>query len=295
MEGTRDYIEEDVGNIVALEHVNVRVADQAKATLFYVVGLGLTRDPYLTVGLENMWINLGEQQLHLPTGQAQVIPGRIGIVLPDLERLQERLKAVGDRLKDTRFSWSREKEYVAVTCPWGNRFQCHPPDPCYGDLVLGMPYVEFWVRPGAAPGIARFYEEVMHAPTTLSHEGGGAAARVAIGRGQWLLFREVEEKIPVYDGHHIAVYVANFSAPYGSLKRRDLITEDVRNHQFRFKDLVDPKTDQRLFELEHEVRSLRHPLYHRHLINREPSQSQRNYLRGRDALIPFGTESGSRR
>lgn len=295
MEITRDYIEEDVGNIVALEHVNVRVADQAKATLFYVVGLGLTRDPYLTVGLENMWINLGEQQLHLPTGEAQVIPGRIGIVLPDLERLQERLKAIGDRLKDTHFSWSREKECVAVTCPWGNRFQCHAPDPRYGDLILGMPYVEFSVRPGAASGIARFYEEVMHAPATLSNGSGKAAARVAIGRDQWLLFREVEEKIPVYDGHHIAVYVANFSGPYGFLKRRDLVTEDVRNHQFRFKDLVDPKSDRRLFELEHEVRSLRHPLYDRHLINREPSQSQRNYRRGRDALIPFGAESESRR
>jgi len=34
-----------VGNIVALEHVNVTVPDQGKAALFYVNGLGLTRDP----------------------------------------------------------------------------------------------------------------------------------------------------------------------------------------------------------------------------------------------------------
>ena len=56
------HIEEDVGNIISLEHINVQVPDQALATLFYVVGLGLTRDPYLTVGLNNMWINVGEQQ-----------------------------------------------------------------------------------------------------------------------------------------------------------------------------------------------------------------------------------------
>ncbi|MBI2358986.1 MAG: hypothetical protein HYV04_08785 [Deltaproteobacteria bacterium] len=287
MEVTRDYIEEDVGNIVALEHLNVRIPDQAKATLFYVVGLGLTRDPYLTVGLENMWINVGEQQFHLPTGESQVVPGHVGVVFPDLEGLETRLKTIGDRLKDTRFSWSREEEYVAIMCPWGNRFRCYAPGPRFGDMILGMPYVQFCVRPGAASGIARFYAEVMGAPATLSNGNGKAATRVAIGGNQWLLFQEVDEDIPVYDGHHIAVYVANFSGPYTFLRQRGLIMEDVRNHQFRFKDLVDPKTGQKLFELEHEVRSLRHPLYHRSLINREPSQSQRNYRRGRDALIPF--------
>ncbi|MEK7783345.1 MAG: hypothetical protein AAB279_05395, partial [Candidatus Binatota bacterium] len=91
-----------------------------------------------------------------------------------------------------------------------------------------------------------------------------------------------------YDGHHIAVYVANFSAPYGFLKSRNLIMEDVRNHQFRFKDVVDPNNDMRVFEIEHEVRSLRHPMYHRQLVNRNPEQTQRNYRRGRDALIPSG-------
>ena len=61
------YTEEDVGNIVLLEHVNVQIPDQALATLFYVVGLGFTRDPYLNVALNNMWVNVGEQQFHLPT------------------------------------------------------------------------------------------------------------------------------------------------------------------------------------------------------------------------------------
>jgi hypothetical protein len=36
---------EDLGNCVALEHVNTAVPDQQIATLFYVAGLGLTRDP----------------------------------------------------------------------------------------------------------------------------------------------------------------------------------------------------------------------------------------------------------
>jgi hypothetical protein len=36
--------------------------------LFYVTGLGLTRDPYLMVADSNMWINAGRSQFHLPTG-----------------------------------------------------------------------------------------------------------------------------------------------------------------------------------------------------------------------------------
>jgi hypothetical protein len=56
-----------VGNIVHLEHFNVVIDDQRLATLFYVVGLGGTRDPYLFPGLENMWVNFGRNQVHLPS------------------------------------------------------------------------------------------------------------------------------------------------------------------------------------------------------------------------------------
>jgi hypothetical protein len=286
---THDHTGEDVGNIVLLEHVNVQVADQPQAILFYIVGLGLTRDPYLTVGLENMWVNIGEQQLHLPTGRAQHFSGHIALVVPDLERLQQRLGALQERLKGTRFAWSRETDHIAVTCPWGNRFRCYAPEEKFGDMILGMPYVEFLVGPDAAKGIVPFYEEVMRAPALLETEGGFSIARVAIGRNQWLLFRETDQELLPYDGHHIAIYVANFSGPYEFLNRRGLITEDVRNHQFRFKDIVDRESGERLHELEHEVRSLRHPLYHRPFVNRTPDQTQRNYRRGRDGLIPFAS------
>jgi hypothetical protein len=282
-----DPAAEDVGNIVLLEHVNVQVADQSQAILFYIVGLGLTRDPYLTVGLENMWVNIGEQQLHLPTGAAQCFSGHIALVLPELEHLQQRLGSLQERLKETRFAWSRETHHIAVISPWGNRFRCYAPEENFGDTILGMPYVEFLVRPGAAQGIARFYEEVFRAPALLKSEGGFSVARVAIGRNQWLLFRETDREILPYDGHHIAIYVANFSGPYEFLNGRGLITEDVRNHQFRFKDIVDSETGERLHELEHEVRSLRHPLYHRIFVNRNPDQTQRSYRRQRDRLIPF--------
>src|ERR1700739_2365007 len=66
-----DRTAEDLGNIVELGHVNVTVPDQSLATAYYVMALGLTRDPYLMAGLENMWVNVGQGPLHLPTPRLQ--------------------------------------------------------------------------------------------------------------------------------------------------------------------------------------------------------------------------------
>ena len=53
---------ESLGNSVELQHVNLRVPDQTKATAFYISALGLTRDPYLVTGIDNMWANVGVSQ-----------------------------------------------------------------------------------------------------------------------------------------------------------------------------------------------------------------------------------------
>src|SRR6202166_5165154 len=90
MDKNFDRAAEDLGNIVALEHVNVTVPDQQLATLFYVVGLGLTRDPYLMTSVTNMWVNIGRSQFHLPGNQPQVVRGHVGIVVPDREALLNR-------------------------------------------------------------------------------------------------------------------------------------------------------------------------------------------------------------
>ena len=146
--------------------------------------------------------------------------------------------------------------------------------------------MEFLVGPGKAAGIARFYQSVLGAPASLQSDRDGAVAKVSIGRNQALIFRETSEPLRAYDGHHIAIYVANFSGPYGFLKARGLVSEDVRNHQFRFKEIVDPDGGVGLFQIEHEVRSLHHPMFNRRFVNRDPEQSARQYRRGRDALIP---------
>ena len=282
-----DYSNEDIGNIFLLEHVNVQVPDQPLAMMFYIIGMGFTRDPYLNVGLGNMWANVGEQQFHLPTRPPQVIQGHIGVVVPDLDALKSRLASVEEGLAGTKFRWSVETNHIAVTCPWGNRLQCYPAGPEFGDMALGIPYVEFLVGPGRAAGIARFYDQVMGAPSTTESSEQGTLGRVQIGRNQSLVFRETKEPLVPYDGHHIAIYVANFSRAYGYLKDRGLISEDVRNHQYRFKEIIDPDNGSCVFLVEHEVRSLHHPMFHRFFVNRDPAQTQREYRRERDALIPY--------
>jgi hypothetical protein len=281
------YTNEDVGNIVLLEHVNVQIPDQSLATLFYVVGLGFTRDPYLNVGLNNMWVNAGEQQFHLPTRAPQVIDGHVGLVVPDLGALEKRLAAVQEGLANTQFAWRRSGAAIFATSPWGNEYRCYEPGDAFGDMGVGIPYVEFAVRPGTARAIVNFYDRFLGAPGALETDGGVTVGRIALGRHQFLKFKETERSLRPYDGHHIAVYVSNFSRPYEMLKERGLISEDVRNHQFRFKEIVDVESSAPVFALEHEVRSLHHPMFGRYFVNRDSAQTQRGYRRGRDAQIPY--------
>ena len=129
MNSNDDRTHTGTSNIVLLEHVNVTIPDQRVATLFYVSGLGFTRDPYLMVGVENMWINIGRSQMHLPTSRPQRLRGVIGLVVPDLAQLEQRLQRVAPDLEGTRFGFADRGSFVSATCPWGNRFRCHAPAP----------------------------------------------------------------------------------------------------------------------------------------------------------------------
>lgn len=119
--------------------------------------------------------------------------------------------------------------------------------------------------------------------------GGGAepaAGRVAIvgvgtidaanGRAsQCLLFRETDGPIPPYDGHHIAMYVGRNAADFekafkncaqvGVVWKNPRFKDDALDlkgarkwKQFRFKDIVNVKDGTKIFELEHEMRSVEH-------------------------------------
>jgi hypothetical protein len=277
-----DRTTEDVGNIVHLEHVNMIHNDQRLATLFYVVALGGTRDPYIFVGLDNMWVNFGRTQVHLPsrdlTAKPQVQRGVVGFVVPDLEALKKRLKRVEKDLQGTQFSWKEVNGAVETTCPWGNRFCCHAPSPEFGPTELALAYVDYDVPQGTADGIARFYSKVMGAPGTASN----GRARISVGQHQSLYFSEKAGPQAEYDGHHFAMYIADFSRPYKWLLERDLISMEMDAHEWRLQWITDPDSLKPLFQIEHEVRSLKHPLYARPLVNRNHATTNTGYVKGMD-------------
>lgn len=276
---------EDLGNIVELGHVNTEVADQGVATTFYVAGLGLTRDPYLMTATNNMWVNVGKSQFHLPTRAPQVLRGVTGLVVPDLDALRARLEHVGGQLAGTQFAVRDLGTVVEATSPYGNRIRLHAPDPVrFGPIVLGMAYIAFDVNPGTADGIARFYREIVDAPAQVVDDGGVRTARVPVGYRQWFDFRETPAGEAPYDGHHVQVYLANFSGPYQRLLERGLISQESNQHQYRFVDITDLDTGRVLFQIDHEVRSMTHPMYARPLVNRDPRMNNQTFHPGQESL-----------
>ena len=276
---------EDVGNIQNMEHFNLTVPDQEMAALFYVSGLGFTRDPYMDFATFNMWVNAGEQQFHLPKSNAQKFRGTIGIVMPDLEDLKRRLTFVTRFMEGTEYAWEENEGCIDVTCPWGNAIRVHQSN---GDsnMALGISYGDMEVPEGTSDGIVKFYNNVFQTPAVKVEDNTGTYAKVSMGYNQVFKFRETAEAIADYDGHHIAIYVTNFSAPHQALVERELITEESDQHQYRFQSIVDPDSGEQLTEIEHEVRSLHHPMRRRNLVNRNASQTFGNYRHGRDVFVP---------
>ena len=276
-----DRSKEDVGNVQLLEHVNVTVPDQGLASMFYVTGLGFTRDPYIDFGTFNMWVNLGDQQFHLPVSKPQVVRGHVGVVVPELEGLLKRLGFAEKALSETSFQFKEEGDHVELTCPYGNTIKAYEPDK-FSNMDLGMPYVEFKTPPGSSKGIGKFYSSVIGCPTSIESD----LVKVAMGHNQELIYRETDQPLPEYDGHHIAIYVSNFSGPHQWLAERDLISEESDQFQYRFQKIVDPDSGELLYEIEHEVRSLSHQMYRRPLVNRNPATNFFTYRRGNEQFSP---------
>ncbi|MEY4749882.1 MAG: hypothetical protein RIQ60_2096 [Pseudomonadota bacterium] len=281
------------GNLVLLEHVNLTQPDQALATLFYVVGLGLTRDPYLMVGLDNMWINVGPAtQLHLPTRAPQRLRGRMVLALPELDGVERSLAEVAEALAGTAFSMARvSADELQVSCPWGNRLVLQASRP--GDAVrLGLTAVELDVPPGHAEGIARFYAQVIGAAARCEAQAGGQGLNQAVvdtRRHQQLRFVETTADLPGFDGHHLQVYLDDAAGAYARCRELGIVSRDRGPADWRFILIVDPDDGRLLYQLEHEVRDLQHPLYGRALVNRNPAQRQASYQPGQDAWLDDGS------
>src|SRR5215470_9726389 len=275
----------DIGNIVNLGHINVNITDQRLGTHYYISGLGLTRDPFLNTGVRIMWVNVGMSQFHLPTGEPNILRGTTGLVIPDRAALLARLAEVKKHLEGTRFAFRETNDGVETVCPWGNRITVHEPDPArFGRAQLNIGYVTYDVRPGTAPGIARFYREIMNAPAEVIENGKGPVAKVQVGDHQYYNFRETDAPEIPYDRHHAQIYIADFSGPHKKLVDLGLITKEWDAFEYRFQDIIDLDTREVLFTTEHGTRAQTQPMYGRPLVNRNPAQTNRDYKPGHDEL-----------
>lgn len=260
----------ELGSIVMFEHVNLRVPDHRFATLYFVEGLGLTRDPYRMVGTRNMWVNVGHQQFHLPIGEPTPLPGEVGVVAPDLDAVARQLDQVAPALKDSAFAVERSEEALLTTTPWGHRIRVHPQGKLPGRLPQALAYVEFWVPRGTSSGIGAFYREILQCPVDSEPVKGDPAVRVAVGPYQSFRFRERKGAKIAPNNNHVAVYLTRYRSIYAALEKRGLIMEEDENEQFRFGSITDPDSGALLYSFEHEMRSLHHPDYRRPLVNRVP-------------------------
>lgn len=259
----------ELGALVHLDHVNLRVPDHHLATLFFIEGLGLTRDPYRMTGTGNMWVNVGQEQFHLPLGNPTPFPGVIHLTVPEPKRIAGQLAAIAPRLEGTEFAFREENGALCTATPWGHTLQLQEPEHQPFIAPLALRAVTFPVPPGSADAIGEFYATRLHSPVVLSGDEGVRIAAVTAGPHQQLCFQEQPDATPIRCRNHIAVYLTRYQEVYRTLHESGLVTEGHGNEQFRFEDIATPGGKAPLFSIEHEVRSLYHSDYRRPLVNRE--------------------------
>lgn len=238
------------------------------------------------------WVNVGLQQFHLPTGDElettaeQTLRGEIVLSWPadKFEGLQQRLRNNGYYMTDdgrvvgpskNRFVFEvGEKAYGPVEDAGQDVRDMLPGGPSEG---LGIRAVRFDVRPHTAERICTFYETIFAANSTaiLWRDSVNRTCVVDVGFGQALEFRETTMPLDDYNGEHIALYIADgdiFKESYFRAKDHDLVFHSRRSphivyatyddvmrvDEFRFKRIIDLRTNETLHELEHEIRSLSH-------------------------------------
>jgi len=162
----------------------------------------------------------------------------------------------------------------------------------FGDIAIkygmkesecrGIDYIELNCPIGTSAKIASFYDAVFDATTSVVENSGQSVALVAFGAvdnngraSQYLIFRESSSEIPEYNGLHMAVYVGqsqrDFEQAFRNAEMAGIIWVNPRFSdkvetldearsllQFRFKDIVDLKSGEPIFYLEHEIRSVEH-------------------------------------
>ena len=268
----------EIGRMLHMDHVNFETPDHEMATIFYMNGLGFTRDPYRRADEQNLGVNVGRQQFHLPKRGENTPPfyGIIGLVIPDIVGIKQRCEVLNDlgKFEGTPYGWLEEGNSVLMTSPFGYRLRLHS----YGTLEftkpMGIAYVEVPAPLGKAARIGKFYEKIVGAPVQISAVGGTEAAIISAGPHQEIKF--IERELDDYDTYtmHISYHVTHYNQLRQTLKEHGSLIGLGEGEAFFFDKIFDPDTGELLMTVQNEVRSLYHPDFMRPLINRWPMNDE---------------------
>lgn len=268
----------EIGGILHLDHINFEAPDHDMATVFFIHGLGLTRDPYRRADEQNMGINVGLQQFHLPRRGEKTPPfhGLVGMIVPDIAGIRERFEVLQElgKFKGTSYSWQEEDSSVLLTSPFGFRIRLHANDSVVFSKPLGIKYIEFPAPPGSASAIARFYDQVFRAPTMVCDTDGMPSAIVTAGPHQQIRF--LERELDSYETFtmHLSYHVTNYNQVRTILGEHGALKGTSRGEVFFFDKVFDPDNGETVLNLTNEVRSVYHPDFMRPLINRWPMNDE---------------------
>lgn len=264
----------EVGRILHMEHFNHQVQDQNTATIFFINGLGLTRDPYQRTDETNIGVNIGFQQLHLPLrGPTHHFDGVIGLVVPDLPVIEARLKRLEDAKKfsGTPYRYNAVNNKTAyITSPYGTDFRLHQMGSIPFGKPLGIPYIEFMIPPGMAKKIVSFYQKIMDTPARVRKTKDAVMTEVVMGPYQHIRF--IEKELESYElfSFHIAIFVSHYDTIKQSLVDLGVDVYGDRTHTCFWNPIIDPETGDHLLNLQHEMRSVQHPDFMHPYTNRWP-------------------------
>ena len=269
----------EIGGILHLEHFNFEMLEHDMATIFFMNGLGLTRDPYRRVDENNMGVNIGLQQFHLPCRLRETPPffGEIGLIVPDLQVIRTRLgrleqmgKFEGTAYQITSFAENK----LQIISPWGISMILWKAGILPFQSQLGLAYVDIPVEPGSAAALSVFYGKLLKAPFKLVSLDSEATAICTVGPHQYLRFRERELKdYNLYD-FHVAYYITNYNEARDiAMKNGKLLGEGIGQVCF-IDGPFDPDSGRTILGFQQEWRSVYHSDFMRPLVNRWPIISE---------------------
>jgi catechol-2,3-dioxygenase len=287
----------DLKGIMFTEHINLVVGSKDLAAYFYLEFLGFTKDAGTSfhVNLGQQQFHLAEGNAQRIAGSIGLVVPTLDTVRLRIPAALEQLKSTQFSLE------SDDENCITLTCPWGNTIHLYGVDNdrvessvdsslkmvnlhvgAYGAhrmAIRGSPgirYIEIACPMNKSPAVANFYREMLGC-TVVENDG---VAMVCVGPGVHLVFVESGklsgEDTSAMKGVHVCFYATDFMGLYERLAERDIIWTNPRflhldscdtwadaaaSRTLRFKDVIDLKTGEKILELEHETRPLRHGQY----------------------------------